>query len=509
MKKFAVILMFLVFGFLILAVMDAPAFAQAPRGLVGHWPADGNANDVAGGNAGKLRGQVTFSPGFRSQAFTIDGRMGSGILIGNPPNLRLQSLSIVAWVRRADSGKSTLDSELSPTGEIVGFGAGGYVLGMWDDGRLFLSKNLYSIVNTSRLKITDTRFHSVAMTKAQGKVVFYMDDQTESVQDYDPGFTFSSDLVIGATGDFRCPWYGQIDEVAIFDRALSAAEIGEIFRGRPLGDGEADEEVAFAAVPKVLFQSYIGVWEDTKRARQQIKGGLPLEVCFQEPPQSGSAFSLDMPSVITKITTFHWYAGNGASPGSIEVTKSGGGYEKSWPASGVRDFTGSVTVYWVVTPNETLDTGIYEINVTPRYSWSCNKRSQLKGIFIVEGYAAGKGGGVKPPGPKTIVREYPITPEIPVSGQVEAPSQIHKYSFRAEAGQRITVLIQAEPSLGVRTDLYNPARKKVKGITVRMKPPRAATFTFLAKVGGVYEAWVWVKNTKFKNGTYTVIVKLK
>ena len=311
---------------------------------------------------------------------------------------------------------------------------------------------------------------------------------------------------------------GLIDDVAIFNRALTPEEIAGIYRGGPLGAGaaeeeddpaalavEPDEEVALSTTPRVLYENYTGVWEDTKRARQQ---GLPLNVRFQEPPQSGAAFGIPTPHVITKITTFHWYGGNGANPVAIGVRKMDGGYEKSWPASGEKDFTRSVTVYWVVEPNERLEAGDYEVNAAPPNTWSANRRSNLKGIVRVEGYAAPKDGGVKPPGSKTIVREYPITPGIPVSGQVEAPSQIHKYSFRAEAGRRITVSIEAEPRLGVRADLMNPAGTKVARKLAK-RAPRPATFTFLARVGGVYEVRVWVKNTQFKSGSYTVSVKLE
>jgi len=44
-----------------------------PPGLVGWWPGDGNADDIAGGNHGTLQGGADFAPGMVGQAFRLDG----------------------------------------------------------------------------------------------------------------------------------------------------------------------------------------------------------------------------------------------------------------------------------------------------------------------------------------------------------------------------------------------------------------------------------------------------
>src|SRR5205814_7834235 len=51
---------------------------SAPPGLVGWWPAEGNANDIAGANNGSLVGGVTATaPGLVGATFTFDGISGS------------------------------------------------------------------------------------------------------------------------------------------------------------------------------------------------------------------------------------------------------------------------------------------------------------------------------------------------------------------------------------------------------------------------------------------------
>jgi hypothetical protein len=207
--------------------------SRPPSTLVSRWSADGNAGDSVGGNAGTVKGGVSYAAGVSGQAFSIDGRRGSGVVLGNPVNLRLQSFTIVAWLKRADARKSTWDNELNPTACILCYGPGGYAFGMWDDGRLLLSKNAYSGVNTSQVKITDTEFHLVALTVTESRVVFYVDGQSETMPPYNPGYTFSYDVAIGASAngtDLRVSWFGLIDEVQFHNRALTAEEIQAIAR---------------------------------------------------------------------------------------------------------------------------------------------------------------------------------------------------------------------------------------------------------------------------------------
>jgi hypothetical protein len=307
-----------------------------------------------------------------------------------------------------------------------------------------------------------------------------------------------------------------LNEVSFNDGPSRRIDETVIF-GADVGDGEdspadlvmePDADAAMAATPRLIYWNYQGVWEDTQRAHHQLTNTLPAEIRFLEPPQSSTAFQIDKAQIITRITTFHWYGGNGANPGAIQIEKMDGGYQKSWPASGARDFTGSRTVYWVIEPNERLEPGTYYVNAIPKATWSCNKRSQLKGIVKVEGYAADSGGGPVTGGGTPVVREYPLTPGQAVTGQVEAKSQIHKYSFRAEAGKCITVTIEAGASLGVRADLKDPSRKRV-GRKLAKPAPKPGRFTWTATQTGIYEVWVWAKNTQLRTGSYRLGVSLQ
>src|SRR5437868_8309554 len=57
-----------------------------PPNMVSWWPADGNANDIQGGNNGTLEGAATFAIGKAGQAFSFNGvNGGGGVNLGNVP----------------------------------------------------------------------------------------------------------------------------------------------------------------------------------------------------------------------------------------------------------------------------------------------------------------------------------------------------------------------------------------------------------------------------------------
>jgi len=215
----------------ILTVNPALPCASTPSGLVGWWRAQENALDAGGGNNGTLVGNTAYAAGQVGQAFSFDGN-SDAVRVGNPANLQLQNFTIEAWIKRASATQASLDPS---GGEIFGYGAGGYIFGVLDDGHLILSAVQVSQVSSS-VQITDTSFHHVAVTKTGGSVVFYVDGIAYPAPSYDPGFSFTSQAAIGARGDNSGnSFLGLIDEVAVFNRALAASEIQSIYNAGSSG----------------------------------------------------------------------------------------------------------------------------------------------------------------------------------------------------------------------------------------------------------------------------------
>src|SRR5437879_12449240 len=84
------------------SVIQGANCLQAPPGLVSFWPADGDANDLAGLNNGSLFNGTTFAPGEVGSAFSFDG-VDDIVQIDASPIPA--PWTAVLWVNRTDSSQ--------------------------------------------------------------------------------------------------------------------------------------------------------------------------------------------------------------------------------------------------------------------------------------------------------------------------------------------------------------------------------------------------------------------
>ena len=256
-----------VLGLLPLAAAAQPACVSPPSGLVSWWRAEGNALDQSGTNNGTLVGNTTYGPGRVGQAFVFDGS-GDGVSVGNPASLQLQDFTIEAWIKRANGSLASHGGE--GAGVIFGGGSSAYVFGLWDDGQLTLGKVGVSGIVSSRA-ITDTNsFHHVAVTKSGSTVVFYVDGVGETGAAYNPGFEFGGSFVVGARGgDYGASFLGSLDEVSVYNRELSVAEIQAIYNADSGGK---------CAEPYIMVQprSQVGYWGKSVMFTVTAGGSAPL-----------------------------------------------------------------------------------------------------------------------------------------------------------------------------------------------------------------------------------------
>ncbi len=84
-------------AFAVVLLASTAATAQT-AGLVSHWPAEGNAADVADGNDGTLQNGAEFAPGRVGQAFSLDGS-DDFVEIPDSPSLNPSSFTIQAWIK--------------------------------------------------------------------------------------------------------------------------------------------------------------------------------------------------------------------------------------------------------------------------------------------------------------------------------------------------------------------------------------------------------------------------
>ncbi len=244
----------------VLAVIPPASCAPAPSGLVSWWPAEGNANDVAGTNNGTPQ-NTTYTNGEVRQAFVFNG---SSSLIMVPASSSLNvglgsGFTIEAWVNPAGATLNNLQSLMEWN---VGSGSGiGAQLGMSGgfDGDLYANimdttRTAHSLSSAAGIMVGNT-FQHVAVTfdKITGLAVLYRNGVVVQSANLGTGFTpwTSVNFYIGCrpAGAFANHFKGIIDEPTLFNRALTASEIQAIYAA-----GAGGKCPPFAALPAITTQ---------------------------------------------------------------------------------------------------------------------------------------------------------------------------------------------------------------------------------------------------------------
>jgi len=204
-------------------------------GLVSWWPAEGGFEDVVDGNNGVAAGDVTFTNGLVGKTFVFDGDR-DGVYVGTNANLRLQDFSIEAWIKRTSptvlSFNGNSNSTLFAVGSGTQGGPAGFGFYIRNDNQLAMGRSQANEVASGAF-ISDTNWHHVAVTKSGTTVVFYVDGVAFATAPYaSGGFTFTAPGMIGAwqndLGLVDNSFYGAIDEMSFYNRALNQTEISAI-----------------------------------------------------------------------------------------------------------------------------------------------------------------------------------------------------------------------------------------------------------------------------------------
>lgn len=222
----------------ILTVNPPPPCDPVPPGLVGWWQAEGNTLDATGVNNGMPEGALTYAPGEVNQAFKMDGSTAYVLCPASSSlNVGLDSgLTIECWIDPGDTnvGRPVVEWYGNP-----GFGAQLWVSGVNGDG--FSPGDLYAnIVDTSgTFHILQTppgilqpnTFQHVAVTydKASGVCTIYWNGtvvSTAYLGSFTPQTTYN--LYLGSRIGVKY-FNGLMDEVGIYNRALSASEVQGIY----------------------------------------------------------------------------------------------------------------------------------------------------------------------------------------------------------------------------------------------------------------------------------------
>jgi hypothetical protein len=221
----------------------APSCIPAPDGLVGWWTGDGSAVDIAGTNNGVLIGGATANaPGVVGMAFDLDGT-NALVRIPDSPALRPTNLTIEAWVLFRSlntTGTSGILGEqyivFHQNSRLGNFE--GYFLGKsHGTNRDFLLFEVTSAAGQtveadSVTGVVTGAWYHVAGVRGTNFLQIYVNGQLETQvpvnfpQDYG-----NYPLYFGSSGQpyWDRKFNGLLDEVSLYNRALSADEIAAIY----------------------------------------------------------------------------------------------------------------------------------------------------------------------------------------------------------------------------------------------------------------------------------------
>ncbi len=209
---------------------SGPTAIQPPAGMVSWWPGDGNASDILANNHGTLAGDATFTGGMVAQAFGFDGA-GDSVVVGHDPSLNLNQFTLDAWVKPSRLPTSTWQGII--TKNVSPRPASLWLFG--DKVQVWFTPGGLQATSVTGLSL-DT-WHHLAATYDGSAVKIYID----GALDISFPLTITPDtntqpLRFGAGRDSSNFFFqGLIDEVEIFNRALSAAEVRAIFEAGSAG----------------------------------------------------------------------------------------------------------------------------------------------------------------------------------------------------------------------------------------------------------------------------------
>ena len=228
----------------VLTVNPPPPCVPPPSGLVSWWRGEGDGTDEVGGNDGVLQGGMSFGTGKVGQAILFNGT-DSGVAIGNGPSLNVGTgggLTIEAWIRPASA------TAMMPVMEWnSGSGSSSYGVHLWTSvgGAGNLLANIvdtagnYHGVQTVAGLLTTSAFQHVALSydKATGQGKLYRNGQVvaqENLGVFTPQTSYNCYLGFRPAGGVT-RFAGALDDVSLYARALSDAEIQAIYAAGAAG----------------------------------------------------------------------------------------------------------------------------------------------------------------------------------------------------------------------------------------------------------------------------------
>ncbi|MBL0357419.1 MAG: LamG domain-containing protein [Chitinophagaceae bacterium] len=214
------------------------------NGLVGWWPFTGNANDSSGnGNHGTVSSAVLATDRFGNlnAAYSFNG-VNSKINVTDAPSLRCRKITLSAWVKCLDTtsiNQIIYKGSMTAAGEAYSFSLntpnGHFAGGIKYGSNCVPAVGWYAGAQTAQPAPSSVWVH-IMYTYDGASAKFYKNGSLEDSTDA-PGlidsctggdlrFGFNHLRYFASTGD---PFNGSIDDIGIWNRALSSTEVTQLY----------------------------------------------------------------------------------------------------------------------------------------------------------------------------------------------------------------------------------------------------------------------------------------
>ena len=310
----------------------------APAGLVGWWPGEGNANDIAGANNGVLEGGAALVAGEVGQAFQFNGTTQC-VSIPYSEALVTTNYSVEAWVKPLAQVSDAINQDLI-FGQCYGWqlvartGTSGVAVAFAFGTSVY---TFYEVVSTSEIPIG--QFSHLVGTWDGTTLRLYINGtlNAQSVPGATPVDLRYGFYIGGFDVKSGVPYFGQffnglIDEPSYYNRALSATEVVALYNAD--GAGKCVTSNTCAPAPAGLVSWWRGEGNALDSADSNngtVQGGTtfaPGEVgqAFSFDPSDGTVIVPDSPNLrlTNELTIEAWINNRGTDSDRAIVSKIGG-----------------------------------------------------------------------------------------------------------------------------------------------------------------------------------------
>jgi hypothetical protein len=236
----SLILTFLTFLTFLSANAQVPSYVPT-NGLVGYWPFNGNANDESGnGNNGTVNGAALAVDRFgdNSKAYSFNGT-SDFIEVSNSTGLNLiGEMSMSAWVHTSGYNNQNYQTILDKAESYWVWEylmTLSYHIGVIHEGKMLTARALGMGNQEQAWSVTpyvSSSWELWTVIYSTGNVKIFKNGILDLTQSFSlvPNINLGS-LLFGRGYDLSSQFYGSLDDIGIWNRALTADEVLSLYNG--------------------------------------------------------------------------------------------------------------------------------------------------------------------------------------------------------------------------------------------------------------------------------------